>query len=97
MAAILAAGWLAALVVYATAEPAEENPDLVDLEQSKGYVRQLEVIGGKAAVMGSELTEWLEGLWHGRRLAATLAVLTAAVAGAYALWDRARAGPGPTR
>ena len=96
VAAILAAGWLAALVVYATAEPVEENPDLVDLEQSKRYVRQLEIIGGKAAVLGSELTEWLEGLWHGRRLAYTIAVLTAAAAGGYALWDRARERPGPS-
>lgn len=94
LAGILAVGWAAALGIYATAEPVEENPDIADLEQTKGYQRQLEVIGGKAAVVGARLADGWDGLWHGQRLAYTVGVLTALAAGAYALWDRGRPGAG---
>jgi hypothetical protein len=36
----------------------------------------MEYIGGNANVLGSEITGWFVGLWHGRNLAYTLAVLT---------------------
>jgi predicted MFS family arabinose efflux permease len=37
------------------------------------------VYGGEANVLAAELREWLGRLWHGRRLAGTLAVLTLVV------------------
>ncbi len=86
---ILAVGWIAAVVVYATASPVADDPDVYDIEHSKRYLRQLEMIGGKAAVFTSELNEWVASLWHGRALAYTIAVLTIAVAIGYWLWDRA--------
>ena len=46
---------------------------------SKIYRHDLERFGGKAAVFADDLTRWLSSLWHGRRLALILAVLTIAV------------------
>ncbi len=89
---LLALGWAAALAVFLAAAPAEENPDVYDLEHSRTYVRQLEVLGGKAAVMGKELDDWIAGLWHGRNLAYPIAAAAALVALAVWLWP---SGPGP--
>lgn len=44
--------------------------------RSKKFVRELEVIGGKANVFVYDLLFWFEGLWRGERLAGTLAVIT---------------------
>jgi hypothetical protein len=85
--AILAVGWAIALVVWVTAAtPVVENPDVEDLLHSKRYLRQTEMIGGKAAVLGNDLREWFDGLWQGRELAYTIEVLTALVALGYYLW-----------
>ena len=39
--------------------------------------RQIEHVGGKAAVWAVEFNEWFGSLWQGTRLAATLAILGA--------------------
>jgi hypothetical protein len=49
--------------------------------RTKKFVRELEVIGGKANVFVYDLMFWFEGLWQGKRLAGTLAVITLLVAG----------------
>lgn len=77
---ILVVGWSAALWVYLTSAPVVEDYDVYDWEHSKKYLRQVEVIGGKAAVCVSQLNDWLAGLWQGQSLAYTMAVLTAVVA-----------------
>lgn len=80
-AAILAAGLLAAAVVYFVQPPDEEN-DLMGLgTPSKRDLYQMERLGGKANVVANELTTWFDSRWHGRKLASTLAVLAAAGAG----------------
>ena len=86
-AAILAVGWAIALVVYVTASPVIENPEVEEIEHSKAYLRQTEMIGGKAAVLGDELREWFDSLWHGQRLAFTIAAITAIVALVYHWWE----------
>jgi hypothetical protein len=85
-AGILAVGWAVALAVYLTAAPEPEDWDVYDLEHSKTYLRQMEMIGGKAAVEANEMNEWLASLWHGKRLAYTIAVGASGVALAYWLW-----------
>jgi len=45
-------------------------------------MQQLERLGGRASVRTAEFDQWLSSLWHGRRLAATLAVLGLVVGGA---------------
>jgi hypothetical protein len=97
--AILAVGWAIAIAVYVSAARVEDDPDVYDLEHSRTYVRQLEVIGGKAAVMGKEIDDWIAGLWRGAHRAYTIACGTALVALAVYLLvpaDEPRA-PGPRR
>jgi hypothetical protein len=80
--AVLVAGLLSAAVIYWHAVQAA--PDLSDYnpENSKQFLRQMELYGGKANVLAYDLREWWKGLWHGRSLAATVAVLTVLLAAA---------------
>ncbi len=48
--------------------------------QSKRYVRELERFGGKASVVFDEFGRWFGGLWQGRNLALTIAVLSISTA-----------------
>ncbi len=89
-AAILVVGWLAALVIYLTA--GAENHDALGYEfvdgtayaiepgDSKRYLHDLERFGGKAAVLADDLSRWFAGLWRGRGLAKSVAILTLLVA-----------------
>lgn len=74
--AILTAGLGSALVIGLAARPNPPNPLGYEPEDSKPYLRQMEVYGGKANVLGSEFRRWFDSLWHGRRLAVTVACLT---------------------
>jgi hypothetical protein len=79
---ILAVGLIAALAIYvAAARAPDDSSD--ELTESKQYLRQMELYGGKANVLAAELQHWLSSLWHGRRLALTVACGTLLVAGAY--------------
>jgi hypothetical protein len=42
-------------------------------ENSKMYVHDMEVFGGKSAVLADEFRRWFVALWQGRSLAATVA------------------------
>lgn len=74
--AILLTGLASALVIYLTAKPTPANPLGYEPEDSKQYLREMEVYGGKANLLASELRQWFDSLWHGRRLAATVVCLT---------------------
>lgn len=45
-------------------------------ENTKIYRHDLEVYGGKAAVLADEFRRWFIGLWHGKSLAFTIALIT---------------------
>lgn len=87
---ILLAGLLGGVLVYATA--ADEKSEAVGYQivggdvyaispdDSKAYRRDEELYGGKAAVLEDELNRWFASLWQGKRLAYTLASLSAAAA-----------------
>ena len=82
-AVILVAGLAASAAVFALA-PAETDDEysgiyVASVENSKKYRLELERIGGKAAVVAAEFGDWFDGLWHGRRLPGTLAVLSVGV------------------
>lgn len=79
-AGILGAGLLAAVVVYVLAGPEPENPLGYDPMQSKMFLHDLELYGGKANLLAAEFREWFAGLWVGRNLAFTIAVLSVAAA-----------------
>jgi hypothetical protein len=84
-------GLSSALLIFLTARE-DNGPDegfqtvVVDgktfripLASTKMYQRDLQRIGGNAAVLADDLTRWLAGLWHGRTLAFTLTWITAFV------------------
>ncbi len=45
-------------------------------EDSKQYLRGLELYGGTANVLADEFRRWFAGLWHGKSLAFTVACIT---------------------
>ncbi len=73
---VLALGLAAAALIYAFAGP--DAADVLGDTRLNDY--NIERIGGKAAVYAARFNRWLGGLWHGRPLAATVAVLALAVA-----------------
>jgi hypothetical protein len=46
-------------------------------------LHDLEVYGGKANVIAAQFREWFDGLWHGKQLAFTVAVITVIAACAF--------------
>lgn len=75
---ILSVGLLASAIIYLTAEnePEAETAYQVKQEDSKRYVHDLEMYGGKANVIASNFRRWFEGLWAGKELASTVAWIT---------------------
>ncbi len=90
---IVAVGWIAAVAIYLTARDAEADPWIEEMEHSREYERQVEVVGGKGALLATELDRWFAGLWQGTSLAYTIAFLALVVALAYYAWDRGREAP----
>ncbi len=76
---LLAAGFGAALVAWIVARARPENPLGYDPLDNKKYVHDLQVYGGTANVIAAEFREWFAGLWYGKNLAYTIAVLTVLV------------------
>ena len=79
--AILVLGLGGALWIYVAAVLAPGDISGEDPTDSKQYQRQMELYGGKANVLAADLMRWLGSLWHGRRLALTMACATVVVAG----------------
>lgn len=77
---ILALGFGAALLIYVTATPAPADALGYDPMDTKRYLRELEVVGGKANVLGAQFQQWFMGLWHGRPLAFMVALATVLLA-----------------
>jgi len=73
---IVAVGFGAAAAIYAVALARPEIAPGYEPLETKKYLHDLEVYGGKANVVAAEFREWFVGLWHGRNLAGTVAVLT---------------------
>ena len=82
---LVSAGW-----IYRTAE--NDARDVLGYEQgsesvyplqpedSKKYLRDLELYGGKANVLADEFRRWFVGLWHGKSLAFTVGGITIFIA-----------------
>ena len=77
--AILAIGFGASLTAFFLAAPKPDNPLGYDPLETKKYLHDLQLYGGTANVLAAEFQDWFAGLWHGRNLAYTLAVLTVLV------------------
>jgi len=74
--AMLLAGLGGALAIYLTAAPDVVDPLLGDRFADKKYLREMRMLGGQGNVVAAEFNEWFIGLWQGRELAGTVAVLT---------------------
>lgn len=94
--ALLALGWAvlvgglgSSLLVFRAADaarPDQTDELMADMRNTKRYQYNLEYVGGKANAVTYEFQEWFLGLWHGRRLGSTLAVLSVCSAlGCFAL------------
>jgi hypothetical protein len=77
--ALLLTGLGIALAIFLTAAAVPADPLGADPGNSKQYLREMELYGGKANLLASEFREWLESLLHGRRLAGTVVFVTLAV------------------
>jgi len=74
---ILLLGLGGAILVYLTSEDAPGGGVLgYEPENSKAYMHDLELYGGKANVLAYGFLRWFDGLWHGRSLAFTIAFIT---------------------
>lgn len=89
--AILVIGLAGAVGLYAASTGEVEG---YQPEETKQYLRTLELYGGKANVMATELREWFDSLWHGRRLAYTVGGASVLLAGAFWLAGAASDEPG---
>jgi hypothetical protein len=69
-----------AVLLYVTASPPPQHPLGYDPFDSKKYVRELEVYGGKMNILAVEFRQWLASLWRGKPLAYPLALLTLCLA-----------------
>ena len=88
-AIILLVGLGGAMLIYGTAENhpkgvlsyEEEGGSVYPIMpgESKKYLRDMELYGGKANVIADEFRRWVVGLWHGKSLAyivACIAIVT---------------------
>jgi hypothetical protein len=86
---ILLVGLGSAALIYVTA-PNESNSAVgyeaadgyaypIAPENSRIYTHDLELVGGKSAVLANELKLWFVGLWQGKSLAFTVAGISLAV------------------
>jgi hypothetical protein len=73
---ILAVGLGTALAIYLSAAPGGANPLGFEPEDSKRYLRDVEVYGGKVNLVAAQIRGAWNGLWHGRSLAFTVGGLT---------------------
>ena len=73
-AIILLVGMGGAIMIYLTAE--NDSDSVLGYENSKRYIHDLELYGGKANVLANEFEHWFVGLWHGKSLAFTVACIT---------------------
>jgi hypothetical protein len=85
-ALVLALGLGSAALIYANAEA---NADTaigyevvngvaypIDSRDSKAFQHDVRLYGGKFALLSDEFFDWFAGLWHGRRLAFTVAAIS---------------------
>ena len=77
---ILVAGLIgAALIYWFTADGAAKKTE-IEFANPRAYEFQIERLGGKATVYVVRFNEWFSGLWQGRQLAFTVAVLALVIA-----------------
>jgi hypothetical protein len=95
--AVLLVGLIGAALIYILAaddggvDPADE------IASGRMYEHNLELMGGKFAVYVARFNQWFAGLWHGRPLAYTVAVLAVAIASVCFWVGRLMSVPSPRK
>jgi len=79
-AVILFVGLSSAVLIYFTATDDSGTSLIDEFEGSKRYKHDLEVYGGKWNVVANDFINWFEGLWQGKTLAFTIAVIASVIA-----------------
>ena len=79
---ILFIGLLGAELIYYFATDDEAAELASQLTRGKAYEHNVQVIGGNFSLYAARLGDWFSGLWQGRQLAYTVAVLSVAIAAA---------------
>jgi hypothetical protein len=85
---IFIAGMGSAVLIYLTAGSSDDSSLVTDYENSKRFMHDLELYGGKANVIANNFMHWFDGLWHGQSLAFTVAFLTVVITIGYFLLAR---------
>ncbi len=80
---MLVAGLGCAVVIYLTAGNPATSSMVDEFEESKRFMHDLELYGGKANVAAYKFLDWFDGLWHGQALAFTIAFLTVVISLGY--------------
>jgi len=78
--AILLVGLAGAALIYVFADDDRDTDLAREITSGRMYRHNLELTGGKFSVLADQFNEWFAGLWHGRSLAYTVAVLAIAIA-----------------
>lgn len=91
--AILLLGLAAAALIYVFAADDGDTDLSGEIESSRMYEHNLELMGGKFAVYVDRFNHWFSGLWHGRPLAYTVAVLAVVIALVCFWWGRLTSVP----
>ncbi|ADG17566.1 conserved hypothetical protein [Paraburkholderia atlantica] len=78
-AAILVVSLIVAALIYLSVPPPDSAVAMYSMVHPR-YQIELQQIGGNAAVLMAQLHQWFDSLWHGVRLAYTVAALGAALA-----------------
>lgn len=94
-AAILFFGLLAAELIYLFARDDADMDAAAEIARGRGYEHNLEVMGGKFAMLSADFDRWFVSLWHGRSLAYTVAVLAVVIAAACFLGAHLTSSPSP--
>jgi hypothetical protein len=79
--AILVVGLVAAALIYAFASEDRDLELAAEIAGGRMYQHNLELMGGKLGVLLADVDNWFASLWHGKRLAVTIAVLSIVVGG----------------
>ncbi len=78
-AIILLVGLSSAVLIYLKAETVSEDDLSYQLQHSKKYRHDMEVIGGKANVLIDDFNRWLDRIWHGKPLAYIVTCITVVI------------------
>ena len=84
-AVILLAGLVSAVIIYRAAMNESAGDSSYEIiggfvypgggGYTKKYVHDLQLYGGNAALLADEFMRWVAGLWHGKTLSYTVAVI----------------------